>query len=201
MTRLSAFILVGCCAACSTHNSSLKRDGSAAKLYVVDDEARVFAAGFGAMTEVFQHDPVIDIDGPIRGFRVHRTFLGDDYRTILRIFRASGHTGSGDLVKGYYFEVTGEGSLFDGPSGDHRVFGETDRRLVAIGHVVEVTGVERTDYVLDRDRWRLRGGAGDVATPKGSMQSRLEELEELKRKGLVTTDEYASKRKAILEDL
>lgn len=36
--------------------------------------------------------------------------------------------------------------------------------------------------------------------PQGSVESRLRQLDDLRDKGLVTDDEYANKRKAILED-
>ncbi len=195
---IGAFVLV---IACSTHLSSIRRHGPNATLYVVDDEARVFRAAFGAMTDVFQHTPVIDIDGPVRGFRVWRTFGADSYQTMIRVFAANGSSESGEPVAGYYFEVTGKGTFFEGPSDDRRVFAEVDRRLRAIGRVVQVTAVERAEYTFDRDRWRLRPPPQEDTGRKPSAEKRFEALEELKRKGLVTPEEYETKRKSILDDL
>ena len=71
--------------ACSTQLSSLRQEGSPSSLYVLD-EAKVFQAAYCAMSDVFQDDPVIDMDGPVRGFLVRRTFASDYYQTMIRLF-------------------------------------------------------------------------------------------------------------------
>ena len=100
--------------------------------------------------------PVFDIDGPIRGFCVRRRFGPDEYVTMVRIFPAQGHDKSDKTVAGYYVEVSGEGTLFDGPSKDNKVFKEIIRELNEFSKPLAVRDVERGEYQLERDRWKLK---------------------------------------------
>jgi hypothetical protein len=180
-------------------------------LVTSNDEVAVFRAANDALAEQAPNTPIVDLDGPIRGFAVERVHIIDRYRTVVRIYPASGQIGSEQTVVGYYAEVSGNGTLFDGPSFDTRVYESVLSRMAKIGEQVKVNKLERTNYLTERDRWRLNSSPSlrDGATvkiegsnpSKPSVTERLKELEHLRAQGAISTEEYSERRKAILSDL
>jgi hypothetical protein len=197
--------------ACSTHHSALQAPEGEQVLVTSKDEAAVFSAAYDALAEAAPDTPIVDLDGPIRGFAVERVHIIDRYTTVVRIFPASGQTSSGQTIVGYYPEVSGHGTLFDGPSFDSRVYESVLSRMGKIGEQVKVTRLGRTNYLTERDRWRLNsspslrdGGTIKIegSNPsKPSVTERLKELDHLKAQGLISSEEYSERRKAILNDL
>jgi hypothetical protein len=211
LLRVISVVAAGAVSACSTHHSALQAPQGEQFLIKSKDEAGVFRAAYDALAEEAPNTPIVDLDGPIRGFVVQRVSIIDRYTTVVRIYPAFGQVGSGETVAGYYPEVSGNGTLFDGPSFDSRVYESVLSRMGRIGERVKVNKLERTNYLSDRDRWRLSsspslrdGGTMRIEGPtpsKPSVTERLKELDHLKAHGLISSEEYSERRKAILNDL
>jgi hypothetical protein len=190
-------------AACSTHRSSLRAEDGGELLWAVD-ERQAFNAANSALAEVFPSEPVFDLDGPVMGFSVRRRFGSDWYNTMVRVFAATGRDSSAREIYGYYYEVSGEGTYFSGPSGDSEVFQGVWRRLSGISKPAKVTGAARAEYRLARDRWRLKpeqAGTQAAQPPAMDAKARLEYLEDLQRRKLITDEEYRVKRQQVVDSL
>ena len=184
---------------CATHQSSLKTEAGSEEIYVID-EAELFNDIYGVVSEVFPKNPVFDIDGPIRGFYVLRRFGPDHYTSMVRIFPASGYSETG-IVEGYYIEVTGEGAYFDGPKKDRQTYDQIMNQLGQNAARVIVRNAQRGEYKLERDRWKLKEESGSTRTHTEDVKERLMKLEDVYNSGLITKEEYDSKREEILSDL
>jgi hypothetical protein len=60
--------------------------------------------------------------------------------------------------------------------------------------------LSRLPFIGDKDKGSRDVGGGEVIMPRG-IEERLRTLQDLHDKGLISDDEYASKRKEILGDL
>lgn len=201
-TKLATvLVLLASLAGCTTHMSSV-RDAPDGPVVFVLEESQVFNLVYDAMVAAFPSAPVFDLDDPIRGFHVTRRFGPDYYTTIARIFPAIGVDLTGTPTDGYYFEVSGEGTYFDGPSKDKRLYGDILSRLRSAAIVVRVTGLHRSEYLLDRDRWRLQSGANAQDSESAQdIAERLSRLEQLHEAGAITDEEYKKKRADIVDGL
>jgi hypothetical protein len=141
LLRVISVVAAGAVGACSTHHSALQAPEGEQVLVTSKDEAAVFRAAYDALAEQAPNTPIVDLDGPIRGFAVERVHIIDRYRTVVRIYPASGQIGSGQTM------VSGNGTLFDGPSFDSRVFESVLSRMAKIGEQVKVNKLERSNYL------------------------------------------------------
>jgi len=201
--------------ACVTHKSPLQQPEGDQPLYLIQNEKDAFRAAYDALSEVIPNYPVQELDGPVRGYFVVRQPAISRYTTMVRVFPGVGTTSKGEIVQGYYAEVSGRGDVFDGPSFDEKVYDLVTSKLSVIGTMTQVSKLERGKYQLDRDRWRLtkqpslRDGGNitiknlptSSTTQSKSVTQRLEELGDLKTKGMVTNEEYKYLRIEILKGL
>jgi hypothetical protein len=145
--RTISLVAAGAVSACSTHHSALQAPEGEQVLVTSKDEAAVFRAAYDALAEAAPDTPIVDLDGPSRGFAVERVHIIERYTTVVRIFPASGQTSSGQTVVGYYPEVSGHGTLFDGRWFDSRVYESVLSRMGRLGEQVKVNKLERTNYL------------------------------------------------------
>jgi hypothetical protein len=199
---------------CNAHRSPLQSPEGEQALYLINSEQDAFGAAYDALSEAAAGTPVFDLDGPIRGYRLKRVFFIDQYTTIVRVFAGTGTSSDGTTARGYYAEVSGSGTLFDGPSFDKGVYNSILDKFKKVGREVLVSRLKRGKYKLNRDRWRLTdtpslrdGGTillkNSPPSPsrKSSVTKRLDELERLKAEGQITDKEYQSIRSKVLGDL
>ena len=166
------------------------------------------------MLEGRNQSPIEEINAPIRGYRLTQKWGLDYWTSMIRIFPAEGKTDAGLVVEGYYPEVSGEGSLIiRGPSMDERIYETALKKFGEVGLRVDVVSIERGKYRLERDPFRLHENASlrdggtinieglDSRPSGGSIEERMEELEKLRSKNLITDEEYRRVRSQILEDI
>jgi hypothetical protein len=214
MKRLfTVLVVVIIMSGCATHKSPLQ--SSDKFIFVTADEEGVFQAAYDAMLEGRRESPIADINGPIRGYVLTRKWGLDYWTSMIRVFPAEGRTDAGEIVRGYYPEVSGEGTLIiRGPAMDETIYEAAVKKFGEVGQKVSVVSIERGDYLLKRDAFRLHekpslrdGGTIkieglDAQEPKtSSIEHRLQELENLRLKKMITEDEYQKARKQILEDI
>jgi hypothetical protein len=213
MRRLFIFLLVIVVSGCSTHKSPLQSNDKF--IFVTSDEEGVFQAAYDSMLEGRKESPIADINGPIRGYSLTRKWALDYWTSMIRVFPAEGETDTGEIVRGYYPEVSGEGTLIiRGPSMDERIYEAALEKFGEVGRRIGVVNIERGDYLLERDAFRLNEkaslreggtikieGLGSLQSESSSVEDRLKELENLRSKNLITEDEYKNARHQILEDI
>ena len=213
MKGLFIALLVMLISGCATHKSPLQSNNKF--IFVTSNEEAVFQAAYDAMLEGRKESPIADINGPIRGYSLTRKWGLDYWTSMIRVFPAEGRTNAGKIVRGYYPEVSGEGTLIiRGPSMDERIYEAALEKFEAVGTRVGVERIERGDYLLERDAFRLHEkaslrdggkikieGLDSLNSEPSSIEDRLQELEDLRSKNLITEDEYKNARSQILEDI
>ncbi|SFR78181.1 hypothetical protein SAMN05216203_3008 [Marinobacter daqiaonensis] len=196
---------------CTTHKSPLQ--SSDKFVFATTDEKAIFQAAYDAMLEGSKGSPIVDINGPIRGYMLTRNWALDYWTSVIRVFPAEGMTRNGETIRGYYPEVSGEGTLIiRGPSMDERIYEAALQNFGEVGSRVDVVSIERGEYRLERDAFRLHekaslrdGGTINIksveSSEKSSVEERLKELDRLRSKDLITDDEYDRARDKVLEDI
>jgi hypothetical protein len=211
---LTALWVVGVLTGCASHKSPLQEAEGNQFIFVTDDETEIFKIAHSTIAELAPSFPITDFDGPIRGYSVTRISLIDRYTSVVRIFPATGKTLSGQTVFGYYPEVSGNGTLFDGPSFNEKLYAKILAALEQTATRTNVASLNRSKYKFDSDRWRLTdspslrdGGTINVITKDSKstnfqdVRSRLMKIEELRKEKIITAAEFERLRKRILDDL
>ena len=190
-----SFTVIGC----STFKSSIMENQEKQGIYQ-GDERLAFQLAYKTMEKIFPGNPINDIDGPIRGFSGLETFGPDWYSTALRIIPAIAKDENNKEIFGYYYEVSGEGTIPIGPNKDAEVYSLYKEYLKKELKYTNASGILRSEYKLDRDRWRLSESIIPKNNEQKSKEERLNELKILFEKGLINEDEYAlGKNKIIME--
>jgi hypothetical protein len=197
---------------CTTHKSPLQSNGK--YIFVSSDEKEIFQAAYEAMLEGSRESPIADISGPVRGYSFTRRSGLDYWTSMIRVFPATGVTENGESVRGYYPEVSGGGTLIlRGPPMDNKIYKAAIEKFGEVGRRIDVISIERGEYRFERDVFRLNekaslrdGGAirieGLEESPsRKSIEERLNELDGLVSKKIITDIEYEKARARILEDL
>lgn len=205
LVGLPSFLLLGVfLVSCQTHMSSLDTTDGTTSIYV-GDEAEIFSATYFSLNSVFPNEPIADIDGPIRGFMVSRRVLVDYYDTMVRVFPVRGTDDKGDEHHGYYFEVSGKGTLANGPAKDRQVIEKLRQQLGELAPPVEISNIIRAEYRLERERWRLSetdsGSETQSTSSDLSLAERLRRLDALREDGLISESEYTQRRSEILDEI
>jgi hypothetical protein len=209
LALLSVLVLVGC----ATHQSPYTEGEK--DVFVTTNEGEIFQAAYDAVLEGRKESPIVELDGPIRGYALTQKWGLDSWNSMIRVFPAKGTTAEGKIVFGYYPEVSGEGTLIlRGPAMDKRIYGAALERFGQVGQRVRVTRIERANYRLERDRWRLQstallrdGGSITVEVPSqkggmhGDVEERLKRAQSMRDRSLISEDEYVKVRAEILKGL
>lgn len=155
--------------------------------------------------------PVTDLAGPIRGYSRYWQSLLDHWSTTIKVFPATGVTATGEVVRGYYPEVSGDGTLLlRGPSSDEKIFQSALNRMAAVAKRYNVVSLKRSTYNRERDTWRLNegsslrdGGTINVKQVDGNTtaEERLQKIYNLFEKGVITKSEYEQLKASVLKDI
>lgn len=193
--------------ACATSSTTLARPDLGAKqvIYRISEE-KAFTIALDAYARLLPKQSVDDVvDGPRRGYSADQRFALDWYTHRVLVIPAVGTDRAGREVHGYWFDISGSGSMPISGGAKHREFVRfIEDALAATGTTTEVTnlrdGIYETDgraYLgLKRDARDIRTGLRPTAT--GSAE-RLSELKTMHERGLITDEEYEAKRLQILD--
>lgn len=202
---LVSFLLFGC----ATHKSTLQDREQ--YIFVTNDEEAIFNAAYDAMLDGRRETPIGDITGPIRGYSLTRKWALDYWTSMIRVFPAVGKNNEGVEVRGYYPEVSGEGTLIlRGPPMDSTIYESALERFEKVAVKTKVQGIKRGEYLLERDGWRLnsKGSLREGGTLKieglksnNNTEDRLQKIYKLKQQGVITEEEYQKLRTSILSEI
>jgi len=183
-------------AGCSTHQTTLKQDGGY-KIYAIEEQ-KIFQLTYQEITSIVDDEIVNEIDGPERGFSTRMTFGLDWYNVFVKIVPVEGVSMSGENIKGYFVELGGKGTY--PTSRPKKIIDNIQRKLEESGTGVMVSSYRKSSYVLERDRWRLNDRP---STREGgdSVMDKLLKLKVLRDEGILTEEEYQSKKKELLKQL
>ena len=195
-----AIILNGCI----TDEPPRQLSSEAQYLFTGDNEKAFFRAAYEAMSGAKPSLPVLELDGPVRGYRMTWLYILDHYDTAIRVLHASGIGSDGKRHFGYYPEVSGAGTLIiRGPALDNEIYEKVLNRFSKIGDRMLVTSLDHEDYRLDKQRWRLDGKppirdshkinlkAPELIINKSYyIKTKLKELKKLQIDGYITSKKY-----------
>jgi hypothetical protein len=192
LISITLLFLVGC----STHQTTLKQDGGY-KIYEIEEQ-KIFQITYREMTDIVDNEIVNEIDGPERGFYTRLTWGLDWYNVVVKIVPVEGIDKQGNSVKGYFVELGGTGSY--PTSRPKEIISNIQRKLNDSGTGVMVTSYRKSNYVLDRDRWRLNEKPS-ARDKDDSAMDKLLKLKMLKDEGVITEEEYESKKSELLKQI
>jgi len=195
--RLAFILIFTILAGCSTHYTSLKQNGGY-KIFTIEEQ-KIFKLIYQEMTSMVD-EMVTEIDGPERGFFTRKTLGLDRYDIFVKIVPVEGVSLSGENVKGYFVELQGKGTILSSQRKANEIIDKIHRKLEESGTGVMVSSFRKSNYVLERDRWRLN--IKPSARESGdSVIDKLLKLKFLRDEGVLTEEEYQSKKAELLKKL
>ena len=194
--RFVILVVFALLAGCSTHQTTLKQDGGY-KIYAIEEQT-IFQITYQEFTSIVDDEIVNEIDGPERGFSTRMTFGLDSYNVFVKIVPVEGVSLSGENVKGYFVELGGKGTY---PTRrPKRIIDNIQEELEKSGTGVMVKSYRKSNYVLERDRWRLNERPSARETGESAMDKLLK-LKVLRDEKIITEEEYRLKREELLKQL
>lgn len=194
--RFVFLVIFAFLAGCSTHQTTLKQDGGY-KIYTIEEQ-KIFQLTYQEITSIVDDEIVNEIDGPERGFSTRMTFGLDWYNVFVKIVPVEGVSLSGENVKGYFVELGGKGTY--PTQRPQKIIDNIQKKLEESGTGVMVSSYRKSNYVLERDRWRLNERPSARETGDSAMDKLLK-LKVLRDEGILTEEEYQSKKKELLNQL
>lgn len=199
--RLLAILLSVVLAGCGSTHSTLQTEGSANHTIFAIPEEQAFQIAYGAITKVFPGYEIAEVDGPLRGYTTTFRFVLDTYTQQVIVVPATGQASGGRAVSGYYFEVSGRGSsVVQGRAKNAELFDVVSQSARATGKATVVSELSRGTYV--GAKWKQ--GDQRPASPVSSgsdVLTQIERLKQLRDSGAITDEEFAAKRKQLLDRL
>jgi len=212
MKRLLEFtmaVLVGLSVTgCSVSMTTLARPdlGGAQAVYQISEE-QAFTTAVEAYAILLPKQSVDDVvDGSRRGYSADERWGLDHWTHRVLVVPAVGTDVSGREVHGYWYDISGSGTLIPGEEGKTRFLRFIRSRLDPTGTTTVVTNVRDGRYETDgRAYLGLKRDAHDIklgARPANAgAAERLSELKAMHDKGLISEDEYQVKRRQILDGM
>jgi hypothetical protein len=192
----AAALFVG--AACSSHHSTLRKDSSGSEVIYQISQAEALQLAHHALAEKFPGRKITEIKGPPAGYSTSYRMALDTYSQQVIAVPGIGLDSSGNERRGYYFEVSGSGTaVVSGRAKNAELFDRVRELAEQSGRPARVTNL-RTDY-----RQGDKSDSPIIPAPeiRATATTRLRELEQLRREGLISESEYQVKRAKILEGL
>jgi hypothetical protein len=205
---LAIAALVGLAAAgCASSSTTLSRRdlGPGQFIYRISEE-KAFTIALDAYARLLPKQSVDDVvEGRRRGYSADQRFALDWYTHRILVVPAIGTDTNGREVQGYWFDISGSGSMPISGSAKHKEFRQfLEDTLAATGTATVVTNLRDGSYETDGHAYLgLKRDARDVKAgwrpaSSGSAE-RLAELKTMRDRGLITDEEYEAKRRAILD--
>ncbi len=208
VSGLAVVALVGLLAAgCASSSTTLLRPdlGPGQVIYRISEE-KAFTIALDAYALLLPKQSVDDVvDGRRRGYSADQRFALDWYTHRVLVIPAVGTDSRGREVHGYWFDISGSGSMPISGNAKHKEFHRfIEDALAATGTATSVSNLRDGSYETDgRAYLGLKRDARDIkagrqATGAGSA-ARLGELKIMRDQGLITEEEYESRRRQILD--
>ena len=191
---------------CATSATTLVRpdSGGAQVIYQISEET-AFTTALKAYAALLPKQSVDDVvEGARRGYSADQRWGLDWWTHRVLVIPAVGTDPSGNEVRGYWYDISGKGTLI--PVGKERT---KFLRLIlswldATGTATTVTSVRDGKYETDgRAYLGLKRDARDILPLRppapSSNADRLAELKTMRDKGLITEEEFQAKRRQILD--
>ena len=194
--RFMFLIVFAFLSGCSTHQTTLKQDGGY-KIYAIEEQ-KIFQITYQEITSIVDDEIVNEIDGPERGFSTRMTFGLDWYNVFVKIVPVEGVSLSGENVKGYFVELGGKGTY--PTQRPQKIINNIQKKLEESGTGVMVSSYRKSNYLLERDRWRLNERASARETVD-SVMDKLLKLKLLRDEGILTEEEYLFKKEELVKQL
>lgn len=203
---VAAALMALVAAGCTASTTLVRRDqGEGQVIYRISEE-KAFTVALDAYADLLPKQRVDDIvDGLRRGYNAKQRFALIWYSHRVLVIPAVGTDASGSEVHGYWFDISGSGSMpIPGSIKSNELLTRILEALDATGTATVVTNLREDRYETDGRAYRAEGRDGrDVRTrPRSSGTSdadRLSELKSMRDKGLITREEYEAKRRQILD--
>jgi hypothetical protein len=202
--------LVGLMAAgCATSSTTLVRPdlGAGQVIYRISEE-KAFTIALDAYALLLPKQSVDDVvDGRRRGYSADQRFALDWYTHRVLVIPAVGTDPGGREVHGYWFDISGSGSMPISGSAKHKEFLRViEDALAETGAATVVSNLRDGNYETDGHAYLgLKRDARDIKAGRQSTgagnAARLGELKRMRDQGLITEDEYVAKRRQILDRL
>jgi hypothetical protein len=193
---------------CSTHFPLVRESDNRQVIYRISEE-QAFRIALDAFAEILPKQSLYDLTGPRRGYQSTWRWGPDTYSQRVFVIPAVGNDGTGQEVRGYWFEVSGKGTSGSGWSKNRALHQRIQEALDATGTAVRVTNLKEGRYETDGRVYRTEGqDAGQMVPPPQQQQrgpssspaiDQLRELKKMHDEGLITKDEYEAKRRQILD--
>ena len=202
--HLPLIILASLLAACS-HRTTLERPGGEQVIYRLSEE-QAFRIARDAFASLLPDRKLFDITGAQRGYWTTYRFLLDKYSQRVLVIPVVGMDASGKEVHGFWYDVSGSGTApIAGGAKNRALFHQIQDTADATGSATAVTGLRQGLYETDGRAW-VAGGrpasevvAAPIASAGGPEQ--LRQLKTMHDEGLISDDEYETKRRQVLERL
>ena len=204
---VAAALMALVAAGCTASTTLVRRDqGEGQVIYRISEE-EAFTIVLDAYAVLLPKQSVDDIvDGLRRGYNADQRFARLNwYSHRVLVIPAVGTDASGSEVHGYWFDISGRGSMpIIGSIKSTELLTRILEALDATGTATVVTNLRQGRYETDGRAYRAEGRDGrDVRTsPRSSGTGdadRLSELKSMRDKGLITGKEYEAKRRQILD--
>ena len=124
----------------------------------------------------------------------------DTYTQQVIVVPAAGKTADGRAIRGYYFEVTGRGSsIIQGRVKNAELFDTVSKAAQATDKAIAVSELSRASYT--GARWKQGEQGPTKRAGESDVFSLIERLKQLRDSGAITDEEFARKRKELLDRL
>ena|SRR5215831_1529606 len=210
MARRRALLAVGILAAlsitgCSAHSTTLlwNEPNASQVIYRVSEET-AFTTALEAYAALYPSKSVDDVvEGRRRGYNAdERSWAGDVWHHTILVIPAVATDANGNEVRGYWYDYDGGGTFAPTTERTTGLMQYIRARLNTTA--VVVTSVRDGSYETDgRAYLGLKRDARDIMptlrrAPTQSNADRLNELKTMRDRGLITEEEYETKRRQIL---
>ena len=202
LLTLAALTITGC----SAHSTTLMWDEPNARqvIYRISEET-AFTTALEAYAALFPTKSVDDVvESRRRGYNAdERNWAGDWWHHRILVIPAIGTDTNGGEVRGYWYDYEGGGTFAPTTKRTTRLMQFIRARLE--GTAVVVTNPRDGEYESDgRAYLGLKRDARDILptlrrAPARSNADRLDELKTMRDRGLITEEEYQTKRRQILD--
>jgi hypothetical protein len=172
-------------------------------IYRISEE-QAFTIALDAYAALYPKKSVDDIvEGTRRGYNSdERSWAGDWWHHRILVIPAIGTDAAGNEVHGYWYAYSGGGTFAPTTKRTTGLLQFIRARLEATGMATSVTNLRDGQYETDgRAYLGLKRDARDIIRGRSGPSSldRLSELKSLRDKGLITEEEYQTKRRQILD--
>ena len=186
--------------ACSSHFDTSKREGATGYTIYRISQEQAFSIAYNSILTVLPGRKISEIEGPVKGYSTWSRFVLDTYTQQVTVVPARGTTSAGQVVEGFYFEVSGSGTSGTGYGKNVTLYETIQQRLDQLNVGVKVSRLERGSYT--EPVFATEGQpAAPAPRPSVSVEDRLKELKRLRDGGLISAAEYEAQRAKIIGSL